>query len=366
MRILVTGHAGYIGTVLTPMLLARGHEVVGLDSELFSRCTFGSGVPEVPAITKDIRDVVPHDLQGFDAVLHLAGLSNDPLGNFRPELTDEINHVAAVRLAEMAKAAGVRRFVFSSSCSNYGVAGDVFNDETSALAPYTPYARAKVAAERGLLPLADDRFCVTLLRNATVFGVSPRIRWDLVLNNLVAYAACTGEIYLKSDGTPWRAIVHVEDVSAAFLSVVEAPSELVQKEVFNVGWTQENYRILQIAEIVASVVPGSRITFAPGAGFDPRCYRVNCDKLPRTVPAYRPRWTARMAAEQVYRAIGQVGLRIEEFEGARYSRLAHLKKLMAEGLVDESFRNVAAGTVPPHVEVSVRVPRGVRPASAAS
>lgn len=339
MRILVTGHLGYIGTVLTPMLLKRGHEVVGMDADWYSRCTFGDPkqICEVPNVRKDIRQATVADLRGFDTVMHLAALSNDPLGNYNPDLTDEINHKAAVRLGELAREAGVRHFIFSSTCSNYGVAGNEFIDETGKFNPYTPYARAKVAAELGLTPLSSDRFSVTIMRSATAFGYSPRIRWDLVLNNLTAHAATTGRIYMKSDGTPWRAIVHIEDISRAFTAVAEAPREVVHDQAFNVGQTKENYRVSEIAEIVAQTVPGCRIEYAPGAGPDPRCYRVNCDKLGRVVPAYQPKWTARAAAQQVYEAIGRYGLKLDEFEGARYARLPHMKKLIADGVVDERF-----------------------------
>ncbi len=338
MKVLVTGHLGYIGTVLTPMLLGRGHDVVGMDADWFSRCTFGKGIVEVPNIRKDIRDASVGDLKGFDSVLHLAALSNDPLGNYNPQLTDEINHVAAVRLAEMAKAAGVPRFVFSSTCSNYGVAGDDFIDETAPFHPYTPYARAKVAAEQDLSAMSDDRFSVTILRSATAFGWSPRIRFDLVLNNLTAHAMTSGRIYMKSDGTPWRAIVHIEDISRAFTAVAEAPRELVHGEAFNVGTTSENYRVRQIADIVAQTVPASRIEYAPDAKPDPRCYRVNCDKLPRVLKSYRPIWTAEMGARQVHEMIKKVGLEGDEFEGPRYARLPHMKQLIAEGVMSDRFR----------------------------
>jgi len=340
MKILVTGHLGYIGTVLVPILLRRGHEVVGMDADWYNRCTFGDPrqIAEVPNLARDIRDATVSDLKGFDTIMHLAALSNDPLGNYNPELTDEINHRATVRLAEVAREAGVRHFIFSSTCSNYGVAGDAFNDENSSFNPYTPYARAKVAAELALRPMNDERFAVTLMRSATAFGYSPRIRWDLVLNNLTAHAATTGRIYLKSDGTPWRAIVHIEDISRAFVSVAEAPREVVAGQAFNVGQTQENYRVRQIAEMVAQVVPGSRIEYAPDAGPDPRCYRVNCDKLSRMVPAYQPKWTARAGIEQVYQAIRQYGLSAEEFEGPRYARLPHIKQLIADGVMNDRFR----------------------------
>lgn len=340
MRILVTGHLGYIGTVLTPMLLKRGHDVVGMDADWYSQCTYGDSdqIANVPNIKKDIRQASVADLHGFDTVMHLAALSNDPLGNYNPNLTDEINHKAAVRLAEMAREAGVRHFIFSSTCSNYGVAGDAFIDETSPLNPYTPYAKAKVAAEMNLRPLNNnDRFSVTLMRSATAFGYSPRIRWDLVLNNLTAHAGTTGRIYMKSDGTPWRASVHIEDISRAFTAVAEAKRELVHDNVFNVGQTSENYRVREIAEIVAETVPGSRIEYAPNAGPDPRCYRVNCDKLPTVIPAFQPQWTARAAVKQVYQAIQKFGLKADDFEGPTYARLPHMKRLVADGVVDDRF-----------------------------
>jgi nucleoside-diphosphate-sugar epimerase len=316
-----------------------------MDADWFGRCTFGGSIADVPNIKKDIRDAVVSDLRGFEAVLHLAALSNDPLGNYDAQLTDEINHLATVRLAEMARDAGVRRFVFSSTCSNYGVAGDAFIDETAPFNPYTPYARAKVAAEQALRPMSDDRFSVTLMRSATAFGWSPRIRFDLVVNNLVAHASTTGKILMKSDGTPWRALVHIEDIARAFTAVVGAKRELVHGEAFNVGQTKENYRIREVAEMVAQIVPDCRIEYAPGAGPDPRCYRVNCDKLPNTLKDYRPRWSARDGATQVYDMVRRVGLTVDEFEGARYARLPHMKQLIADGVVDERFRYRAGATI---------------------
>jgi nucleoside-diphosphate-sugar epimerase len=339
MKLLVTGHLGYIGTVLVPMLLSHGHEVVGMDADWYSRCTFGEDLPiaDVPNLRKDIRRATVSDFRGIDTVMHLAALSNDPLGNYNPDLTDEINHRATVRLGEMAKEAGVRHFIFSSTCSNYGVAGDQFIDETAPFNPYTPYARAKVAAELGLKPLSDSRFSVTLMRSATAFGHSPRIRWDLVLNNLTAHAVTTGRILMKSDGSPWRAIVHIEDISRAFIAVAEAPRDVVHDQAFNVGQTNQNYRVREIAQLVAQTVPGCRIDYAPGAGPDPRCYRVNCDKLPRLVPTYQPKWTALAAVTQVYAAIKRFGLTVEDFEGPRFARLPHMKQLLADGVVDGKF-----------------------------
>ncbi len=338
MRVLVTGHLGYIGTILTPLLQEAGHEVVGLDSDLFAACTFGPDFPRPPSLCLDIRDVGAHHLEGFDAILHLAGLSNDPLGDLNPDLTYEINHQASVRLARLAKQAGVQRFIFSSSCSNYGAAGDQMLDETSPFNPVTPYGRSKVLVEQDVSRLADASFSPTFLRNATAYGVSPRLRFDLVLNNLVAWAFTTGRIYLKSDGTPWRPIVHIEDISRAFLAVLEAPREVVHNEAFNVGRSSENYRIYELAEIVAETVPGCRIEYAPDAGPDKRNYRVNCDKIAEKLPAFRPQWDARKGAQQLFAAYQEIGLVLEDFEGPRYKRIAHIKGLLNERKLDENLR----------------------------
>jgi nucleoside-diphosphate-sugar epimerase len=340
MRVMVTGHNGYVGSVLIPMLVDAGHDVVGYDTNLYKGSTFGAYTErtDFSEINKDIRDIQADDLKGFDAVLHLAGLSNDPLGDLNPTLTYEINHKASVELAKLAKSVGVRRYIFSSSCSNYGAGGQDLLDESSAFNPVTPYGKSKVMVEQDVSQLADDTFIPTFLRSATAYGVSPRLRFDLVVNNLVAWAYTTGQVYMKSDGTPWRPLVHVEDMALAFVSALHAPEEVVFNQAFNVGRTQENFRIREVAEMVVAGVPGSRVEFAATAGPDTRNYRVNCDKIAATLPEFKPKWTVKKGVDQLYEAYKEVGIKLEDFEGPRYRRIYHIEELIKNGLLDEDLR----------------------------
>lgn len=337
MRVLVTGHDGYIGTVMVPMLLERGHEVVGLDSFLFEGCALGADRAEVPAIRKDIRDVTVRDMDGIDAVFHLAAISNDPLGDLNPQVTYDINHLATAHLGEVAKEAGVKRFVYSSSCSLYGAQGDAPVDESAAFNPVTPYGESKLLSEESLSKLADDDFSPTYLRNATAYGVSPRLRGDLVVNNLTGFAYTTGKVFLKSDGRAWRPLVHIADISKAFIAVLEAPQEKIHNEPFNVGATKENYLVRDVAEIVNDVVPDSVVTFSDTASADLRNYRVDCDKIV-DVLGYQADWTVRAGVEELYAAFQEHQLTLEQLEGSRFMRIKHVRGHLESGSLNDELR----------------------------
>jgi nucleoside-diphosphate-sugar epimerase len=338
MKVLVTGHRGFIGTVMVPKLVEEGFDVVGLDSDLYRYCTYGDSPQEVPTILKDVRDVEKEDLKGFDAIIHLAALSNDPLGDINPDLTYDINYKASVRIADIARQVGVKRFLFSSSCSMYGKAGEEVLSETADFNPVTAYAKSKVYVERDTREMASDSFSPVFMRNATAYGVSPRIRFDLVINNLAAWAYTTGRILMKSDGTPWRPLIHIEDITQAFICALRAPRETIHNLSVNVGDNNENYQMRDLAQFVKETVPNCEIDYADGAGPDTRSYRVNFDKIHSVFPDFKTRWTAKMGVEQCYQSYVKFGLDKDDYEGIKFKRVAHIKNLISSGKLNTDLR----------------------------
>lgn len=337
-RILITGHNGYIGSVMAPWFMDQGYDVVGLDTGYFAPCTLVPDVMRIPTINKDVRDITARDLDGYDAVIHLAALSNDPIGNLNEGWTREINGQGTIRLAAAAKQAGIGRFIFSSSCIMYGMSDAAVVDETAPLAPRTEYARSKADAEAALSQMADDGFSPTSCRNGTIYGLSPRMRFDTVLNNLMGNAFTTGQVVIHSDGTPWRPVVHVQDVARTFQTVLEAPRELIHNQAFNTGADELNHQIRDLGQIVAETVPGCTLAIVPQPGADQRTYKADFAKFRRTFPDFASWWTARDGAEELRATFASSGLTHEQFTDKRFTRLNWLRHLLDSGLIDDALR----------------------------
>jgi nucleoside-diphosphate-sugar epimerase len=337
-RILITGHDGYLGAVMSPHLASSGYEVVGLDSGFFSECTLVPDTQKIQALKKDIRDLAPKDLEKFDAVIHLAALSNDPIGNLNDSWTEDINYRASVKLAEFSRAAGVKRFLFSSSCIMYGAADTLVVNEDSPLDPKTEYARSKVKAEQALAAMADKNFSPVFIRNGTVYGVSPRMRFDTVLNDLMGSAATTGKVVVHSDGKPWRPVMHVQDVARYFQAILEAPVEKIHNQAFNAGANELNHQIIELAQISVATVPNAKLEMVPKASADQRTYKADFGKFARTFPDFKFKWNAKSGAVELYDAFKRVGLTNEDYKDKKFTRLKWLHYLLDSGKLDGNLR----------------------------
>jgi nucleoside-diphosphate-sugar epimerase len=340
MRVLVTGHQGYLGTVMVPILQDAGHDVTGLDTGFFADCVLGPAPTDPPGMRVDLRDVTRTQLEGFEAVIHLAALSNDPLGALAPQITYDINHHASVRLARLAKDAGVRRFLYASTCSVYGAAGEDLVTEDAPLRPLTAYAESKVRVEDDVAAIADESFTPVFLRNATAFGFSPRLRADIVLNNLVGHAVLTGDVRVLSDGTPWRPLVHARDIAVGFLIALEAPVDKVHCRAYNIGTETNNLTVAEIAQAVVDVVPGAKLLITGESGADPRSYRVNFSAF-RDALGFEAKWSIPDGAAELYNEYTSAGLTADDF-AKKFTRLPHLESLRARGVLDESMRRITA------------------------
>jgi nucleoside-diphosphate-sugar epimerase len=342
MQVLITGNQGYLGTVMSEVLTAEGHSITGLDSGYFADCIMGPAPTDARTLHKDLRDVTAADLEGFDAVIHLAALSNDPLGYLEPGITHDINHHASVRLANAAKDAGVGRYLYASTCSVYGAAGDGLVTEDADLKPLTPYAESKVRVEADVAAIADSSFSPVFLRNATAFGFSPRLRADIVLNNLVGHAVFTGDVRVLSDGTPWRPLVHARDIAQAFSLCLSAPVETIHCAAFNVGSEDNNVTVAQIAEAVVDAVPDSKLLITGETGADPRSYRVDFGAI-RAALGYQAQWSIADGAVELYRAYTDASISGDEFFST-FTRLTQLERLRAAGILDDSMRRLPIGS----------------------
>jgi nucleoside-diphosphate-sugar epimerase len=338
-KIIITGHSGYIGSLLVKLLKQSNYEILGIDTNYYGKdCEFFNPELEINELNKDIRLINEKDIEGAYAVCHLAAISNDPMGDINPELTLGINYRASLKLAETAKRAGVKKFIYSSSCSMYGISYDINAlDENAEFNPVTAYAKSKVESEKDIIPLADENFSVTFLRNTTAYGISPKLRLDLVVNNMVGWAVTTGKIRIMSDGTPWRPLIHAEDIARAFIAVIQSPKESVNKKSYNVGINSENYQIRDIAEIIKEIIPDTEIIITGEHGSDSRSYRVNFDKIHNELKNFQPKWVLKKGIEEIYESYLKYKMNDEKFNGRYFTRIKQIKYLIENKLVDDKL-----------------------------